>query len=410
MNSFNKPQTNNTNLKQIKNQNTNNNQNINQDSFQNSKNLNADYLLSTNSNKLNEYQESFGNVNISRQFFDLDRNNGNSSNYMPNDNINLLQQTSNFYGPGFLRTPHSPEQMKTNVNYINLYDNEISNIQSLYDNNFQINIPNKNNNNNVNVNNIGNNILNLHQIQNDQNISSTNGISSNVTPMPFNTNTNTNTAININTNNNINISTDNPSYFPDGIEPKLQNIVSTANFKCQLDLREIALKAKNAEYNPKRFAAVIMRIREPKTTALIFGSGKMVCTGARSEDESKTAAKQYARIIKKLGFSVKFSEFKIQNIVGSCDVKFPIRLEGLSNDHARFCNYEPELFPGLIYRMMKPKIVLLIFVSGKIVLTGAKERNDIFEAFKRIYPVLLTYKKNDNLSTFADLNSISDDQ
>jgi transcription initiation factor TFIID TATA-box-binding protein len=151
-----------------------------------------------------------------------------------------------------------------------------------------------------------------------------------------------------------------------------------------------------------------MRIREPKTTALIFGSGKIVCTGARSEDESKTAAKQYARIIKKLGFPVKFSEFKIQNIVGSCDVKFPIRLEGLSNDHARFCNYEPELFPGLIYRMMKPKIVLLIFVSGKIVLTGVKERNDIFDAFKRIYPVLLTYKKKDNFSTCADLNYISD--
>ena len=81
--------------------------------------------------------------------------------------------------------------------------------------------------------------------------------------------------------------------------PKLQNIVSTANLKCVLDLREIALKAKNAEYNPSRFAAVIMRIKEPKTTALIFSSGKMVCTGARNEEESKQASRTYAKIILK---------------------------------------------------------------------------------------------------------------
>ena len=72
-------------------------------------------------------------------------------------------------------------------------------------------------------------------------------------------------------------------------KPQLQNIVSTADLKCKLDLRTIALKARNAEYNPKRFAAVIMRIRQPKTTALIFASGKMVCTGAKSEEESKKA-------------------------------------------------------------------------------------------------------------------------
>ncbi|KAK1288021.1 TATA-box-binding protein 1 [Acorus calamus] len=119
------------------------------------------------------------------------------------------------------------------------------------------------------------------------------------------------------------------------------------NLGCKLDLKAIALQARNAEYNPKRFAAVIMRIREPKTTALIFASGKM--------------------------------DFKIQNIVGSCDVKFPIRLEGLAYSHGAFCSYEPELFPGLIYRMKQPKIVLLIFVSGKIVLTGAKKDQNILK-------------------------------
>jgi len=178
-----------------------------------------------------------------------------------------------------------------------------------------------------------------------------------------------------------------------GLVPTLQNIVATVNLECRLDLKTIALHARNAEYNPKRFAAVVMRIREPKTTALIFASGKMVVTGAKSEDASRLASRKYARIIQKLGFNAKFAEFKIQNIVGSCDVKFPIRLEGLAFSHGAFSSYEPELFPGLIYRMMKPKVVLLIFVSGKIVLTGAKVREEIYMAFNQIYSVLAEFRK-----------------
>jgi len=179
----------------------------------------------------------------------------------------------------------------------------------------------------------------------------------------------------------------------EGIVPTLQNIVATVNLDCRLDLKTIALHARNAEYNPKRFAAVIMRIRDPKTTALIFASGKMVETGAKSEDDSRLASRKYARIVQKLGFEAKFSEFKIQNIVGSCDVKFPIRLEGLAYSHGQFSSYEPELFPGLIYRMIKPKVVLLIFVSGKIVLTGAKVREEIYTAFNTIYTVLCEFRK-----------------
>ncbi|PWA66990.1 TATA-box-binding protein [Artemisia annua] len=187
------------------------------------------------------------------------------------------------------------------------------------------------------------------------------------------------------------------SKHPSGIVPTLQNIVSTVNLGCKLNLNTIALKARNAEYNPKRFAAVIMRIREPKTTALIFSSGRMVCTGAKSEQQSKMAARKYARIIQKLGFPAKFKDFKIQNIVGSCDVEFPIRLEHLAgSSHSAFTTYEPELFPGLIYRMKQPKIVLLIFLSGKIVLTGAKVKDETYTAFENIYPVLTEFRKNKN--------------
>lgn len=182
---------------------------------------------------------------------------------------------------------------------------------------------------------------------------------------------------------------------PSGIVPQLQNVVATVNLDCRLDLKEIALHARNAEYNPKRFAAVIMRIREPKTTALIFASGKMVCTGAKSEEDSRIASRKFAKIVQKLGFQATFKEFKIQNIVGSCDVRFPIRLEGLAIAQNMFSSYEPEIFPGLIYRMKQPKVVLLIFVSGKVVLTGAKKREEIYEAFENIYPVLQGFRKGD---------------
>uniref|UniRef100_A0A3P8P869 TATA-box binding protein n=1 Tax=Astatotilapia calliptera TaxID=8154 RepID=A0A3P8P869_ASTCA len=192
-----------------------------------------------------------------------------------------------------------------------------------------------------------------------------------------------------------------PSSETSGIVPQLQYVshlipptpIFVVFSCCKLDLKTIALRARNAEYNPKRFAAVIMRIREPRTTALIFSSGKMVCTGAKSEEQSRLAARKYARVVQKLGFPAKFLDFKIQNMVGSCDVKFPIRLEGLVLTHQQFSSYEPELFPGLIYRMIKPRIVLLIFVSGKVVLTGAKVRGEIYDAFENIYPILKGFRK-----------------
>lgn len=178
-----------------------------------------------------------------------------------------------------------------------------------------------------------------------------------------------------------------------GLVPTIQNIVSTVNLDCRLDLKRIALSARNAEYNPKRFAAVIMRIKEPKTTALIFSSGKLVITGAKSEDKARLAARKFARVVEKIGYPVRFREFKIQNMVGSCDLGFPIRLEGISIHHAAFSSYEPELFPGLVYRMKDPKIVLLVFVSGKIVITGGKRKEEIYKAFANIYPVLTEFRK-----------------
>ncbi|CAI9095528.1 OLC1v1031509C1 [Oldenlandia corymbosa var. corymbosa] len=183
------------------------------------------------------------------------------------------------------------------------------------------------------------------------------------------------------------------SKHPSGIVPTPQNVVSTVNLGCKLDLKSIASQARDAKYAPERFCALSMKIADPKTTALIFASGKMVCTGAKSEHQSKAAAEKFVRIIQELGFpEAQFSDFKIQNIVCSCDVKFPIRLDGLANSEAGSSTYEPERFPGLTYRMKQPKVVVRIFQSGKLVITGAKTRDEIYAAFEKIYPILTQFK------------------
>jgi transcription initiation factor TFIID TATA-box-binding protein len=166
------------------------------------------------------------------------------------------------------------------------------------------------------------------------------------------------------------------------------------NLGVRLDLKQIALKCRNTEFNPRRFGAVIMRLREPKATALIFSSGKMCVTGLKSIHNANLAAKRFAYIIDRIGFKCQQAiDFKVQNMVGTADVGFPIRLEGLVFAHSTFASYEPELFPGLIYRLVSPRVVFLIFVSGKIVITGAKTETDLCEAFTKMFPVLYEYRK-----------------
>lgn len=175
---------------------------------------------------------------------------------------------------------------------------------------------------------------------------------------------------------------------------RIQNMSSTANLGVRLDLKKIALKCRNTEFNPRRFGAVIMRLREPRATALLFASGKMVVTGVKSTHNATLAAKKFAYVVEKVGFEPQeFMDFKVQNIVGTADVGFPIRLEGLVYAHSAFASYEPELFPGLIYRLVSPRVVFLIFVSGKVVITGAKKESDLSSALTKLYPVLVEFKK-----------------
>ncbi|EDS33871.1 TATA-box-binding protein [Culex quinquefasciatus] len=174
----------------------------------------------------------------------------------------------------------------------------------------------------------------------------------------------------------------------------VRNCVATVSLGCELNLQSINFRTRNSEYNPSRFHGVVMRIRDPRCTALVFRSGKIVCTGAKNEHDANLAARKFARIIQKVGYNVKFLEFKVQNLVATVDLRFPVRLENLNQVHGQFSSYEPELFPGLIYRMVKPRVVLLIFVNGKIVFTGAKSEWEIRESLENIYPILQSFRKN----------------
>mmetsp|Transcript_26677 Transcript_26677/g.40343 ORF Transcript_26677/g.40343 Transcript_26677/m.40343 type:complete len:257 (-) Transcript_26677:524-1294(-) len=186
---------------------------------------------------------------------------------------------------------------------------------------------------------------------------------------------------------------------------RIQNISCTANLGVRLDLKKIALKCRNTEFNPRRFGAVIMRLREPRATALIFASGKMCITGTKSTHNATLATKKFAYIVERVGFKPEeHLDFKVQNIVGTTDVGFPIRLEGLVYAHSMYASFEPELFPGLIYRMIKPRVVFLIFVSGKLVITGARTEEDLRQAFTKLYPVLLDFRKL-NVATLPGLPS-----
>ena len=153
-----------------------------------------------------------------------------------------------------------------------------------------------------------------------------------------------------------------------GYEPALNNILSTVDLKWPVDLKIVALNARNTEYNPKRLAAAVMKIRSPMATALIFPSGKLLWMGARSEEDSKRAAKKFAKTIKNLGFNVSFTDFQIRNIVASADVGFGIKLESFWQNNSSFWQYEPEIFPGWVYKVLKPKVTVLLFTSGKWVL------------------------------------------
>jgi len=165
------------------------------------------------------------------------------------------------------------------------------------------------------------------------------------------------------------------------LDYKIENVVATVVVEIteKIDLIQIAGKLADVEYNPERFPGLVMRIQKPRATFLIFSTGKMVVTGLRQATDAKNAVKQAVKNIQNTGIKISNPEITIQNIVASGDLHTNIDLN-MAAIVMEYAMYEPEVFPGLIYRLKEPKTVFLIFSTGKIVCTGAKNKEIVREA------------------------------
>ncbi|XP_066157530.1 TATA box-binding protein-like 1 [Euwallacea fornicatus] len=181
---------------------------------------------------------------------------------------------------------------------------------------------------------------------------------------------------------------------PEEAEPEIDivinNVVCSFSVRCHLNLREIALNGTNVEYR-KENAMITMKLRRPYTTASIWSSGKVTCTGATSEDAAKMAARKFARCLQKLGFNVRFNNYKVVNVLGTCSMPFAIRITPFSQQHKE-ADYEPELHPGVTYRLQNPKATLKIFSTGSVTVT-APSVADVQTAIECIYPLVYEFRK-----------------
>ncbi|XP_026322494.1 TATA box-binding protein-like protein 1 isoform X2 [Hyposmocoma kahamanoa] len=174
------------------------------------------------------------------------------------------------------------------------------------------------------------------------------------------------------------------------IDIMINNVVCSFSVKCHLNLRQIALNGVNVEFRREN-GMVTMKLRRPYTTASIWSSGRVTCTGATSEDQAKVAARRYARALQKLGFQVRFRNFRVVNVLGTCRMPFGIRIIAFSKRYKE-ADYEPELHPGVTYKLYNPKATLKIFSTGGVTIT-ARSVNDVQSAVERIYPLVYEFRK-----------------
>jgi transcription initiation factor TFIID TATA-box-binding protein len=170
------------------------------------------------------------------------------------------------------------------------------------------------------------------------------------------------------------------------IEIKVQNIVASTTFADKLDLDMIAQSLEQTEYEPEQFPGLVYRLDSPKTATLLFRSGKANCTGAKNVEDVRKTVNIIAEKLERLGIKVhKNPEIVIQNIVATSDLGGELNLSevavalGLEN-----VEYEPEQFPGLVYRIKEPKVAMLLFGSGKIVCAGARKTEDVLLAVEKL--------------------------
>ena len=165
------------------------------------------------------------------------------------------------------------------------------------------------------------------------------------------------------------------------IEITVENIVASINLHCRIPLERVAALADNAEFNPEQFPGLVLRLKNPKTANLLFGTGKMVCTGGRSRDDVQAAVRGVKETL--AGFNVEFKgepDVEIVNMVSSVKTDLELNLDRLAYK-LEGAEYEPEQFPGMVFRTIKPKAAILIFSTGRFVVAGAKSLEEAREAF-----------------------------
>ncbi len=171
--------------------------------------------------------------------------------------------------------------------------------------------------------------------------------------------------------------------FEDSI--RIENVVASATLNQRIDLNAVVKGNPLVEYRPEKFPGLVFRLRRPKTAILIFSTGRMVCTGAKSTKEAKKAVMKVVRELKKSGIIIIGKpEINVVNMVASANLAGRIELEDCAYSLGKTM-YEPEQFPGLIYRMDEPKVVILLFASGKLVCTGATKEEDVYEAVAKLH-------------------------
>jgi len=166
------------------------------------------------------------------------------------------------------------------------------------------------------------------------------------------------------------------------------NVVASASIDQRLDLVDITKKFPDVEYHPEQFPGAVFRLESPKTATLLFSSGKMVCTGAKSEELAIKAVNTVVTKLRKGGIKIKKdADVTVQNIVSSISLGGRVHLEHAARTLPRSM-YEPEQFPGLIHRMLDPKTVILIFTSGKLVCVGARKESEVYRSVNNIHALL----------------------
>ena len=154
----------------------------------------------------------------------------------------------------------------------------------------------------------------------------------------------------------------------------IHNVFCSFKVRCPLDLEDILKRCHNVELCKKNRNYIIMKLKQPATTAKIWPSGKILCMGAKSEKDSKIAARRIARLLQNLGYNVVFSKFTIHNCHGSVLLPFHIKIVDFCKAHQE-ASYEPELHAGVVYKVEDLGATITIHQTGQMIIFAPSVKN-----------------------------------